>query len=97
MDRVAILDLLKAQQLILNAAIEALEDSVFMDPPASLPTHPVPTLYTIREGGDWFAWPMRHTVGGMERRIHAIKFADGSILDTLNGWRPSVTIVAESK
>lgn len=58
---------------------------------------PEPVLYTIREGGDWFAWPMRHTINGEQRRIHAVKFADGSIFDALNGWRPSVTIVAESK
>jgi hypothetical protein len=46
-----------------------------------------PIKYALHEGGEWYPW----TAGQKQRpesRLHAIMFADGSIFDAVNGWRP---------
>jgi hypothetical protein len=61
---------------------------------ASLPvtdswTRPEPIEFTTREGGSWMNWDMGHVPGALPPPvIHAVKFSDGSIFDTVNGWRP---------
>lgn len=47
--------------------------------------HPKATHFTTFEGGIWYAWveltmPLRGIV-------HSVKFEDGSIWDSLIGWR----------
>jgi hypothetical protein len=45
-------------------------------------------FFTTREGGQWLPWSTRHSWLIADRKpLHAIKFADGSIFDVLNGWR----------
>lgn len=51
---------------------------------------PKPIAYTTHEGGGWLTW--NDNLDCKERpHVHAIKFNDGSIFDSVNGWRPDVT------
>ena len=49
------------------------------------------THVLLTEGGEWIAW-----VNGYPKvspaTVHAIKFEDGSIWDTANGWRPEARV-----
>lgn len=50
---------------------------------------PQPIEYTIHEAGRWLRWEYWKP-GSPERNadtFHAVRFADGSIFDTINGWR----------
>ena len=43
------------------------------------------THVTLREGGNWIPW----TPDGNFETVHSIRFDDGSVWDTVNGWRPN--------
>lgn len=55
---------------------------------------PQPTHYTAHEGGVWIEFKywkpggMGHHPPPNHNLMHSIKFSDGSIFDTVNGWRP---------
>ena len=44
---------------------------------------PQPIMFTTEEGGEWYEWEVRHHGS----RIFAVQFSDGSIFDTIIGWR----------
>ena len=44
-------------------------------------TKPAALEVTTKEGGDWVKFD------GQRGAVHSIKFDDGSIWDTVNGWR----------
>lgn len=48
-----------------------------------LKDRPVATAFTEYEGGTWQPW----APGSDISRVHALRFADGSVWDTYNGWR----------
>lgn len=47
-----------------------------------------PVAYTTREGGPWILLP---------DGVHVIKFSDGSVWDTKNGWRERVETPFEDR
>lgn len=47
---------------------------------------PPPTHYTVCEGGSWLPWPPFRMSNGTAK-LHAIRFADNTVLDVVNGWR----------
>jgi hypothetical protein len=59
-------------------------DKVFDQTPAPMPK----TFATSRaEGGAWEAWEEFDFQPGRAIKVHAIKFENGRIWDTVNGWR----------
>jgi hypothetical protein len=47
---------------------------------------PKPICFTVVEGGDWHYWD-KFNADNRPSTIHSIKFDDGNIFDTQNGWR----------
>jgi len=50
---------------------------------------PKTVAIALVEGGAWIPWAKRVVGSRVISFVHAIKFEDGSIWDTVNGWRPS--------
>ena len=48
-----------------------------------------PTVTHVQqyEGDEWQPFQFSKLVGRDQGRVHAIKFTDGSVWDTFNGWR----------
>ena len=44
---------------------------------------PKPVKFERKEGEAWEDWPER----GARYEVHAILFEDGTVFDTVNGWR----------
>jgi hypothetical protein len=55
---------------------------------------PIITHVLETEGGTWMKWPPNHTVLST---VYAIRFADGSEWDCLQGWRPQLVTVNREK
>lgn len=49
---------------------------------------PNPVAVAADEGGEWLPWQtFWESRGRNPVAVHAIKFEDGSVFDTVNGWR----------
>ena len=49
---------------------------------------PRPEAVSLYEGTEWKDFPLTTpNTGRDDRRVHAIKFSDGSVWDAVNGWR----------
>lgn len=53
---------------------------------------PKPVSICYRFGGGWYTWERhltRQYSKGDNDRFYAVQFDDGSIFDTLEGWKPA--------
>lgn len=63
--------------------------------PAEQPANQIPIMYVGDVEGTerwipWLEWRQRPVPDHKGKRFHAIKFADGAVLDAQSGWRPHI-------